>query len=142
MIGRTLPGYAADKIGNFNVSFCAACISTILVFALWLPSHSSTTLIVYVSLFGLSSGSYTAMNPTLMAQISDIREIGLRTGSMYGLISIAALTGSPIGGALITTGEGSYWRLQLLTGSLLAMGSILYLCARMYLAKGRLWAKV
>ncbi|KND92113.1 putative transporter MCH4 [Tolypocladium ophioglossoides CBS 100239] len=140
--GRIFSGYAADKMGNFNVSFCAACLSTILVFALWLPGHSNATVIAFAALFGISSGTYTAMSPALVAQISDIREIGLRSGAMYAFMSVAALTGSPIGGALITAAEGSYWKLQVFTGAMLAAGSVFYMLAKMYLAEGKLWTKV
>lgn len=82
------------------------------------------------------------MSPALVAQISDIREIGLRSGAMYAFMSIAALTGSPIGGALITAAEGSYWKLQVFTGIMLAIGSIFYGASKLYLAKGKLWTKV
>jgi predicted MFS family arabinose efflux permease len=141
-IGRILPGYMADKVGNFNISLFAACLSTTLVFALWLPSHSNTTAIAFASLFGLSTGTYTAISPALVAQISDIREIGLRSGAMYAFMSIAALTGSPIGGALITAAGGSYWKLQVFTGVMLATGSMFYGASKLYLAKGKLWTKV
>lgn len=141
-IGRILPGYIADKVGNFNVSLFAACLSTILVFGVWLPGHSHANTIVFASLFGLSTGTYTAMSPALVAQISDIREIGLRSGAMYAFMSIAALTGSPIGGALITAAEGSYWKLQVFTGVMLAVGSAFYGASKLYLAKGKLWTKV
>ncbi|KAL6799319.1 major facilitator superfamily domain-containing protein [Trichoderma sp. SZMC 28013] len=141
-IGRILPGYIADKVGNFNVSLFAACLSTILVFGVWLPGHSHATTIVFASLFGLSTGTYTAMSPALVAQISDIREIGLRSGAMYAFMSIAALTGSPIGGALITASGGSYWKLQVFTGVMLAVGSAFYGASKLYLAKGKVWTKV
>ncbi|KAL7893516.1 MFS general substrate transporter [Trichoderma sp. SZMC 28014] len=141
-IGRILPGYIADKVGNFNVSLCAACLSTTLVFALWLPGDSNAATMAFASLFGFSSGTYTAISPALVAQISDIHEIGLRSGTMYAFMSVAALTGSPIGGALITTANGSYWKLQVFTGVMLATGSMFYGASRLYLAKGKLWTKV
>lgn len=96
----------------------------------------------FASLFGFSSGTYTAISPALVAQISDIHEIGLRSGTMYAFMSVAALTGSPIGGALITAANGSYWKLQIFTGVMLATGSAFYGASRLYLAKGKLWAKV
>ncbi|KAL7809423.1 major facilitator superfamily domain-containing protein [Trichoderma gracile] len=141
-IGRILPGYMADKVGSFNVSFCAALLSTILVFGLWLPGHSHATAMVFAAMFGLSTGTYTAISPALVAQISDIREIGLRSGAMYGTMSIAALAGSPIGGALITSAGGDYWKLQVFTGIMVAIGSGFYGASKLYLAKGKLWTKV
>ncbi|KAL7804778.1 major facilitator superfamily domain-containing protein [Trichoderma aethiopicum] len=141
-VGRILPGYMADKVGNYNVSCCAALLSTLLVFGVWLPGHSHATAMVFAAMFGLSTGTYTAVSPALVAQISDIREIGLRSGAMYATMSVAALTGSPIGGALITAAGGGYWKLQVFTGIMIAVGTAFYGAARLYLAKGRLWAKV
>lgn len=120
----------------------AACLSTIFVFALWIPGRSNAAVVGFVASFGFSSGTYTAMSPALVAQISDIREIGTRSGTMYAFMSVAALTGSPIGGALISAAGGSYWKLQLFAGSMLATGSCFYIAARMYLAKGNWRGKI
>lgn len=56
-IGRILPRYIADKVGNFNVSLCAACLSTTLVLALWLTRYSNAATMAFASLFGFSSGT-------------------------------------------------------------------------------------
>ncbi|KAM6514104.1 hypothetical protein FALCPG4_015267 [Fusarium falciforme] len=141
-IGRILPGYIADKVGSFNVSMAAATLSTIFVLALWLPGHSHGSAIAFAALFGFSSGTYTAISPALVADISDLKEIGTRSGTMYAFMSVAALTGSPIGGALISGADGSYWKLQVFTGCMLGGGTAFYLAARLYLTKGRLWEKV
>jgi hypothetical protein len=61
---------------------------------------------------------------------------------MYAFMSVAALTGSPIGGALISSADGSYWKLQLFAGCMLGAGTALYVAARLYISKGRLWEKV
>ncbi|KAJ5621358.1 monocarboxylate permease [Penicillium herquei] len=141
-VGRILPGYAADKLGNFTVSAFAAGLSTVIVFALWLPGHSPGLAIAFSAVFGFTSGTYTAISPALVAQISDISEIGTRSGSLYAVMSIAALTGSPIGGALLANANGSYWEMQVFTGVMLAVGTLFYIVARWYLARGRLWVKI
>ncbi|KAL3484688.1 MFS monocarboxylate transporter [Aspergillus germanicus] len=141
-IGRILPGYAADKLGNFNISICAAGLSTIFVLCLWLPGNSHMTAIVFAAAFGFSSGTYTALSPALVAQISDIHEIGTRSGALYAFMSLSALVGSPIGGSLIAAADGEYWKLQVFTGLMLAAGTLFYSMARFYLTKGRIWVKV
>ncbi|KAF5711906.1 transporter MCH4 [Fusarium mundagurra] len=141
-IGRVLPGYIADKVGSFNVSIAAATLSTIFMLGLWLPGHSHESAIAFAALFGFSSGAYTAISPALIAHISDLEEIGTRSGTMYAFMSVAALTGSPIGGALISSANGSYWKLQVFAGCMLATGTAFYIAARLYLTKGRLWEKV
>lgn len=141
-IGRILPGYIADKVGSFNVSIAAATLSTIFMLALWLPGHSHESAIAFAALFGFSSGTYTAISPALIAHISDLEEIGTRSGTMYAFMSVAALTGSPIGGALISSADGSYWKLQVFAGCMLGAGTVCYVAARLYLTKGRLWQKM
>jgi MFS family permease len=141
-VGRILSGYIADKIGNFNVSIFAACLSTIVTLGLWLPGHSSATAIAYFALFGFSSGTYTALTPALVAQITDIRDIGTRSGSIYAFVSVAGLTGSPIGGALITAAGGSYWKLQAFTGVMLGAGTLFFVACKLHLAKLRVFSKV
>ncbi|KAG7418924.1 MFS transporter asaE [Fusarium oxysporum f. sp. rapae] len=97
-IGRISPGYIADKVGSFDVSIAAATISTIFMLALWLPGHGHESAIAFAALFGFSSDTYTAISPALVAHISNLEEIGTRSGTMYAFMSVAALTGSPIGG--------------------------------------------
>ncbi|KAF5247319.1 hypothetical protein FANTH_6410 [Fusarium anthophilum] len=103
-------------------------------------SHEST--IAFAALFGFSSGTYTAISPALIAHISDLEEIGTRSGTMYAFMSVAALTGSPIGGALISSADGSYWKLQVFAGCMIAAGMVGYIAARLYITKGKLWVKV
>ncbi|KAF4435085.1 major facilitator superfamily transporter [Fusarium acutatum] len=141
-IGRILPGYIADKVGSFNVSIAAATLSTLFMLALWLPGHSHESAIAFAALFGFSSGTYTAISPALIAHISELEEIGTRSGTMYAFMSVAALTGSPIGGALISSADGSYWKLQVFAGCMLGAGTAFYIAARLYLSKGRFWEKV
>jgi MFS family permease len=98
--------------------------------------------IVFAAAFGFSSGTYTALSPALVAQISDIHEIGTRSGAMYAFMSISALVGSPIGGSLIGTADGDYWKLQVFTGMMLAGGTLFYTLARVHLSTGKIWMKV
>lgn len=73
-------------------------LTVAVILGLWLPADSSALLIVFSALFGFTSGAGIGLTPALVAQISDVKEIGVRTGLMMGFSSIAALTGGPIGG--------------------------------------------
>ncbi|KAJ5085994.1 major facilitator superfamily domain-containing protein [Penicillium argentinense] len=102
MAGYLVANLMGARLGNFNISISAAFLSTVLFFALCLPGHSGATAIASSAVFGLSTGTYTAISPAPVAQISNLGEIGTRSGLVYAFISIAPLTGSPIGGALIS----------------------------------------
>lgn len=141
IFGRTLPGFIADRVGRFNVMIVTSFLSTILVLALWIPAKGNVPYILFAAFYGFSSGAFVSLAPALVAQISDIRQIGVRTGSMFMVISIAALVGSPIGGQLIIEDNGNYLHLQIFCGVMMAAGSCVFIAARMSLA-GLKWKKV
>jgi MFS family permease len=105
--------------------------SGILVLAMWLPSKSNAPIIVFAALYGFGSGAFVSLGPAVMAQISQVREIGIRQGTYFAIISIAALIGSPIGGVLVPEVlTGDYWKLQVFCGVVMMAGSTLILFAR------------
>ena len=59
---------------------------------------------------------------------------------MFMVISIAALVGNPIGGALVTEDHGNYLHLQIFCGVMMAAGSLVFIAARASVA-GFKWKK-
>lgn len=143
VFGRTLPGYAADRLGRFNMMIIMTYLSSILVLALWLPSRSNAPAIVFSALYGFGSGAFVSLGPALVAQISDVRQIGVRNGAFFAIISFAALTGNPIGGALVPdVVHGSFTRLQVFCGVVMLAGSTAFVAARWSLGGGKVFKKV
>ncbi|KAL8738910.1 MAG: hypothetical protein Q9181_000362 [Wetmoreana brouardii] len=134
IFGRTIPGYIADKLGRFNTMIATSFLSTILVLGLWLPARGNVPYILFSAFYGFSSGAFVSLAPALIAQISDIRQIGIRTGSMFAVISVAALLGQPIGGALVSHEGGDYLHLQIFCGTMMFGGSVIFVAARWALA--------
>lgn len=130
IFGRILPSFAADKLGRFNVTIVITALSAIFTLALWIPGTTTAAIVAYAVLFGFVSGSFISMSPTLIAQISDIRQIGVRMGLAYSIQSFGALTGSPIAGALVNAMGGSYLGLQLFCGLTMGVGVLFYIAAR------------
>ncbi|KAJ5217397.1 MFS transporter asaE [Penicillium chermesinum] len=142
IFGRTLPGYFADRFGRYNVMIFFAFFSGILVLALWLPSRGNAPAIVFSVLYGFGSGAFVSLVPALVAQISDLREVGMRNGTLFCIISFAALTGTPIGGALVPDVlHGSYTKLQIFCGVVILVGAVLFVVARIIVG-GLVWKKV
>ena len=142
IFGRTLPGFIGDKIGRFNVMIVMAFFTVIIILGLWIPSYSNAPIIVFALLFGFSSGGAIGLTPAMIAQISNVKDIGVRTGTVFAICSISALTGSPIGGALISQQHGQFLHLQLFSGLTCFGGACLYLAARISLAGWKLKAKI
>lgn len=131
VFGRTLPGILGDKVGRYNVMTVFCTLTTILILALWIPAKSNAGQLVFAPLFGFTSGAAIGLTPALIAEISPLREIGVRTGTVFAAGSIGALTGSPIGGALITRDHGDFLYLQLFGGCTCIVGCVLFLAARL-----------
>ncbi|RYO78322.1 hypothetical protein DL766_002336 [Monosporascus sp. MC13-8B] len=140
--GRILPGILGDKIGRFNLMILISFISGAVTLVLWIPGSGSTgAIIAYGAIFGFSSGGYVSLAPAVMAQISDIREIGTRIGITFVVNSVGALIGSPVGGAIVAAsstrhqgGAGNssndYLGLQLFCGAVMLVGTAFFALAR------------
>lgn len=61
---------------------------------------------------------------------TDISKIGVRTGMVFSIISIACLTGPPIAGALIQAGNGSFLYAQIFGGTTVSVGTGVLVLAR------------
>jgi MFS family permease len=130
ILGRILPGILADRLGRFNVMIGITLISVIVTLALWIPVKDTAGILVFAAIFGFSSGGFISLGPALIAQISDIRQIGTRVGTGFVFQSIGGLTGSPLAGALITADSGSFMGLQIFCGISMFVGVSLFAMAR------------
>ncbi|GJC77247.1 MFS transporter asaE [Colletotrichum liriopes] len=127
ILGRIIPGIAADKVGRYNVMIFITFVSAVFCLGLWIPGKSNAAIIVFLVIFGFSSGGFISLAPACIAQISDIRQIGVRTGTAFAVQSFGALTGSPIAGAIVASQGGSYLGLQLFCGfSMLASVAVFF----------------
>lgn len=134
IFGRIIPGYVADRIGRFNVMVFMAYFSAVIVLALWLPAKSNAPIIVFAVLYGFGSGAIVSLIPALIAQISDIRKIGVRNGTIFAIVSVAALVGNPIGGALLAQANGSFVHAQIFCGVVMVAASTCFVFSRYTLA--------
>ncbi|KAI0838429.1 MFS general substrate transporter [Hypoxylon sp. FL0890] len=128
--GRILPGFLGDRLGRFNVMIFISGLSGVITLALWVPGKSTATTVVYDAVFGFASGGFISLLPAVVAQISDIREIGTRTGIAFFASALGALTGSPIGGAIVSAQGGKFLGLQLFCGIVMTMAMVCFVASR------------
>ena len=141
IFGRIFPGWAADKVGRYNIQIVMCTVSFILNLALWLPARGNAPIITFAVLYGFASGAFVSLAPAIIAQItSDMRQIGTRTGSMFGLVSFAALIGNPIAGALLSKDNDQFLYLQIFTGVAIAIGTAFFVLSK-GLCKGKIFRK-
>lgn len=105
-------------------------ISALFCLAVWVPVNDTAGILVFMIIFGFSSGGFISLGPTLIAQIVDIRQIGTSVGTAFAIQSFGALTGSPIGGAIVSAQNGKFLGLQLFCGFTMLTGSFIFVFAR------------
>ena len=130
IFGRTVPNALADKVGRFNMMIIMATFTTVMILGLWLPATGNVPIILFAALFGIGSGAGIGLTPALCAAVSPIKDIGVRTGTAFAISSIAALTGSPLGGRIIADSEGSFKYTIVFSGVSCAIGTALFVAAR------------
>ncbi|KAI1770115.1 MFS general substrate transporter [Hypoxylon cercidicola] len=128
--GRILPGFLGDRFGRFNVMIFISGLSGIITLALWIPGRSTATTVVYGAIFGFASGGFISLISPVIAQISDLREIGTRTGIAFFASALGALTGSPIGGAIVSAQGGSFLGLQIFCGIVMTVAMFWFMASR------------
>jgi len=112
--------------------------TAILILGLWIPATGNVPLILFAALFGIASGAGIGLTPVLVAQLSPIKDIGIRTGTVFAFAAVAALTGSPIGGQIIVASKGDYRYIAVFGGVSCSIGATLYVVARLMLAGTKL----
>jgi predicted MFS family arabinose efflux permease len=110
--------------GPLNLFTIMSGFTAIIVFAYFGARDSTAGLIVVTVLYGVASGSFISLlGPALFGFAKTQGEVGKRVGMAFTLLSVAALTGSPIGGALFDRyGFGSA---IVFCGVMIAFGAVL-----------------
>ncbi|QRV80924.1 major facilitator superfamily transporter [Ceratobasidium sp. AG-Ba] len=134
VLGRTIPNFFADRFGAFNLVISCSAISGALIFTMF-GVKSSGTLIVFSILYGFFSGAYISLiYPLIISLANGLNEVGTRLGTVFTIIAFAALTGTPIAGALLT-GHLSWWRPITFSGVIVICGATALALARAIQAK-------
>jgi MFS family permease len=129
---RLLPNYFADRIGSLNtlIPFCYLC--GILMFG-WIGIRSTSGLYVFGAIYGCGSACIQGLWPATIASLNkvpDMKKAGIRMGMAFSVVSIACLTGAPLGGALIQQRGGDYLYAQIWGGMCFFIGATLLVVTR------------
>jgi MFS family permease len=102
-VGRIMSGYAADKLGRFNIVLVMTVFTLAWMLVLWLPfgARSLPVLYCFSAFFGFGSGSWMALAPACIGQLCRAEEFGRYYGTVYFIASLATLICIPISGELV-----------------------------------------
>ncbi|KAJ5909040.1 hypothetical protein N7495_001722 [Penicillium taxi] len=103
ILGRILPGFAADQVGRFNILFSMVCATLIIMAGIWLPygSHDEATFYIVVAIFGFGSGGWLSLAPVCAGQLCKTEEYGRFYGTIYVVAAFGVLLTVPVGGKLL-----------------------------------------
>ncbi|KAF9805037.1 hypothetical protein IEO21_09209 [Rhodonia placenta] len=109
-----------------NVLVPSTLIASIITLALWLPATDQASITAFAAMYGTFTGAFVSLLPAYVYTISPIEVYGARLGSMYLLVGIANLVGTPTAGAFLTTiNQRGFDGLIIFTGIMIAAGSLL-----------------
>ncbi|KAI5460583.1 major facilitator superfamily domain-containing protein [Mariannaea sp. PMI_226] len=143
VIGRILPTIIADRwTGPLNALIPTSIVASILVYC-WAAVDSRGGLYAFAVINGLVAAASQALFPAVATTMTpDPSRTGTRVGMILGFVSFANLTGPSICGALINEENGSYLGAQLFAASVILLGAIMAIAARIAKTGWVLWAKV
>ena len=132
IIGRLVPPYFADKYtGPANLMIPFVLLSSIVLYC-WPAATSKGSLWPFATFYGLFTSAVNALFPTALSSLTtDMTKMGTRMGMIFTTIAFATLTGPPIAGALISARGHTYLSMQMFSASLLMIGAIFLLAARL-----------
>ncbi|EPS28689.1 hypothetical protein PDE_03635 [Penicillium oxalicum 114-2] len=136
VFGRLIPAYLADRyFGPLNTIIPLSLGASLMMFC-WAAVHSTGGLYAFAILYGIFSNGVQGLWPsTLSSLTSDLSKTGIRIGMGFTVVSLACLTGPPLGGALIAKAHG-YIGAQIWGGLSFALGAAILVLAR-YLKTGK-----
>ena len=103
LLGRILPGFAADRMGRFNILLSLAVITLLIMASVWIPfgSYNEATLYTVVAIFGFGSGGWISLAPVCAGQLCRTEEYGRFYGTIYCIAAFGVLLTVPVGGELL-----------------------------------------
>ncbi|KAI5475745.1 hypothetical protein MNV49_000874 [Pseudohyphozyma bogoriensis] len=133
--GRVIPNAMGDYYGPLNTVIPCLAATAILCFAMF-GAKTSAGAVVFALLYGFCSGGYASLlAPVFVSMSRQPSEMGARMGIAFLFVGIAALTGTPISGALLARGNGSFVGPIVFSGLVVSIGCVLMTAARMLQAK-------
>ncbi|KAH9852390.1 MFS general substrate transporter [Lenzites betulinus] len=135
LFGRLGGGILADRYGNLNTLAPLTFIAGIMTYA-WPFAQTQGSLIAIAVLYGLSSGAFVAIFGAPLVNMGAIAEVGMRTGMAFSIMSLGALAGPPISGAIFDH-TGSFENVGYYAGTTVMVSVALMLVVRHLLLDGR-----
>ncbi|KXN74347.1 MFS general substrate transporter [Conidiobolus coronatus NRRL 28638] len=143
-LGRVILGSLADRVGRINMAFAGIFIAGVICLVCWIFANSFGVLIVFVLIYGFSSGAFISIFPALTSDIFNMYNIASVNGLLYMSTAIPNLVGTPVASAILSAntkdGVKNFIPVILYSGiapliSCLGLLSLKYLVSKNFFAK-------
>lgn len=141
-LGRVLPNFAADYIGTLNMQVMFVSAAAVLSLAL-LAINATSGILAFCVLYGFFTGTFVSLpGPTVASMSPNLAFLGARMSMAFMSAGAGLLIGTPVAGAILTTGNGHNWTmLQVWSGILLLISTACMLGARVSKVGHGFWMK-
>ena len=128
---RLILGILSDRAtGPMNTLIPSTLFASILLYC-WAAVGSTGGLFAFCIVYGFWAAGIQSLFPAACSNLTtDLNKMGLRTGMVFTIVSIACLTGPPLAGALVQRDDGHFLFAQMFGGSALLAGSLFFVSAR------------
>ncbi|KAI0754237.1 MFS general substrate transporter [Daedaleopsis nitida] len=131
LLGRIGGGILADRHGPLNVLIPGTLAAGFMTYA-WPFATTKSPLITVAVLYGITSGIFVALMPQPVVRMGKVTEVGMRTGMAFTIMSLGALAGPPISGAILDH-TGSFENVGYYAGSTIVCCVALMIAVRQML---------
>ncbi|KAH8688855.1 putative MFS monocarboxylate transporter [Talaromyces proteolyticus] len=130
-VARIVPGLISDHYtGPLNLLIPFSFATAITAYG-WSGVRNIPGVFAFSVIYGIASAGVQGIFPVALSSLTtDLKKIGVRMGMVLTIVSFAALTGSPIAGALVQADQGGYLYMQMFMGSSMLLGTVLLVVAR------------
>ena len=132
LLGRLLPPLLSDRLlGPVNTIIPCIWLTAVFLFV-WIRATTHTDILIIAGFYGFFSGGVQGLYNLVIWRFSGThpRTQGVRIAFVFLFISVAALTGTPIGGATIKHEHGGYLHAQLFAALTVSLGGCLMAAVR------------
>jgi MFS family permease len=144
-IGRVVLGSLADSIGRINMIFAGIFIAGLVCLVCWIFANSFGVLIVFVLIYGFSSGAYISILPALTSELFSVYNIASVNGLLYASSAIPNLVGTPIASTILsshTSGGVADFVPVILYAGITPLAACIGILTLKYLVSGSLFSRV
>ncbi|KAF8606219.1 MFS general substrate transporter [Ceratobasidium sp. AG-I] len=139
LVGRVGSGLLTDHFGPINILIPSTLVAGILTYA-WPFAHGTSSLVVVACIYGIACGVYVGMLHAPVAKMGEMEDVGRRTGMLMTVVSVGAVAGPPISGA-IRDSTGSFVAVGYYAGSMIVF-CVLLIAGVKYAALGKFTGKL